>query len=227
MKEKVVLTQLSISQAEQIILFQVKIPRDAIHITGINVTVTVGMPVAAVISSGGGGSIGSAGGGSIGGGSIGSAGGGSLGGGGISDVISDIPTNPESPSSNVPLTESFQAALSNNADLPISSPQWIGFTPSVFLGDVRVQSYGKANIFMAEDVYLQDSNIGQGYFSSIAQLAPNDWSHGEKHKKSEVLEDGNVTVLKGIYRDRQSATGTPLSYTVGVYIWYETNPKKV
>jgi hypothetical protein len=223
MKEKVVITKLSISQVEQIILFQVKMPRDAIRITGINVTVTVGIPVAAVISSGGGGSI--EGGGSIGNGSVGSIGGGSIG-GGISNVISDIPTNPVAPN-NVLLPESFQAALGSNADLPISSPQWIGFRPNTFLGDVRLQSYGKANIFMAEDVYLQDSNIGQGYFSSIAQLAPNDWSHGVKRKKSEVLENGNVAVLKGIYRDRQPATGTLLTYTVGVYIWYEINPKTV
>ncbi|HTA27893.1 MAG TPA: hypothetical protein VK809_08895 [Bacteroidia bacterium] len=182
--EKVIITDLYIQNAGAIRSFQVKIPHNAICITGVNVTVTLGLP-----------------------------------------PIPLIP-NPKMVKS-VPLPPNFLAANVSDDTLPAGSPIWIGFTPSIFLGNMRMQSYGKANIFIAEDVYLQDFNIGQGDFSSISDVLPNDWSNKVKFERAETREDAAVTVLKGIYRDMQTPKSTPsYAYSVGVYIWYEINPNK-
>jgi hypothetical protein len=139
-----------------------------------------------------------------------------------------IPLNPQLKlTRTAPMPPNFLAINSSDDTLPAGSPSWIGFIPSIFLGNLRVQSYGKANIFIAEDVYLQDFNIGQGDFSSISQVLPNDWSNKVKFERVEEREDAEVTVLKGIYRDMQPPMAKPIyAYSVGVYIWYEINPNK-
>ena len=109
---------------------------------------------------------------------------------------------------------------------PATSPQWIGFNASKFFGDLRMQSYGKSNVFYSEDLYLQDSNIGQGYFSTIPGFSPQDWSHRVVFHKTEVHEDCDGSVLKGIYRDRQITGGGIQNYAVLVYVWYELKTKK-
>ena len=127
----------------------------------------------------------------------------------------------------IPMPPEFLAINATDETLPAGSPAWIGFIPSIFLGNLRMQSYGKANIFISEDVYLQDFNIGQGDFSSSSQFPPNDWSNKVKFERIEEVEDAEVTVLKGIYRDMQAPVARPIyAYSVGVYIWYEINPKE-
>jgi len=82
---------------------------------------------------------------------------------------------------------------------------------------------------MAEDVYLQDFNIGQGDYAGLGLFPSNDWSNKVKFERAEASEDGDVNVLKGIYRDMQqsASSGKSTPYSVGVYIWYEINPKKI
>jgi hypothetical protein len=201
MKEKVAITKLSITQTGQIILFEVKIPRDAIRIKGVCTTVTMITPVVVPPV--------------------------------IPPVTPPIPPVPPAIPPVPPVTPPVIPPVSplipviSNPNLPVTSPQWIGFLVSTFLGDLRLQSYGKANIFIAENVYLQDANIGQGDFTIISQFIPTDWSHQVKHKRTEAWEDSSVNVLKGIYRDRQNGViaGDGLAYTVGVYLWYEINPE--
>jgi len=176
---RAIITKLYVTQPQQVIVFQIKIPRDAVCITGIRVTMTAGVPA------------------------------------------SEIPTG-VSVSGSGGFANSFSAPPPVNPHLPATSPQWVGFISNIFLGDLRLQSYGRTNILIAEDIYFQDSNIGQGDFTSTAHFSPKDWSYGLMNVKSEILEEGSVAVLKGIYRNR-----VPISYTVGIYIWYEKNKESV
>jgi hypothetical protein len=163
-KEKVVIQKVPIAVVGQVEYFQVKIPRDAKRIIGIETTSSAVEPIMGI-------------------GGIHGAGGG----GGI----------------------------------PHINLLGLIFTPSPFLGELRLLSCGKTNLFYAADIYQQDANIGQGDYSASPYFTPSDWSHGIKHEEDEVNEDGEATLLKGIFKDKQDPSGLTYTYTVGIYVWYE------
>ena len=180
MKEKVILTKLPITQAGQIAHLQVKIPRDALRI--------IGMEASAMymnMQAGGAQPIG---------------------------FVGPI---------QHPLISGFPLGRRNifqiNADL--------------FLGDVRLQSCEDTNVFYAEDIYFTDENLAFGDFSATHPgFIPAPQTHGYKREECTVNTNGDTTILKGIYRDRQAGTGgispnTPpqtfFQYVASIYVWYE------
>jgi hypothetical protein len=172
-KEKVIIQKVPIATVGQVQYFQVKIPRDAKRIIGIETTSSNVLPIMGI-------------------GGIGGIGGG---GGGF----------------GIPHINLFGLI----------------FTPSPYLGELRLLSCGKTNLFYAADIYQQDANIAEGDYSATTYFTPNDWSHGIKHEEDEVNEDGDATLLKGIFKDKQDPSGLTYTYTVGVYVWYEKISKEV
>lgn len=175
MKEKVILTAFAITQPGQIKHFQVKIPRDAKRIIGIEASASRTEPVQTTGGISGGG---------------GPAGGGGTGGTGF------------------------------------ANPFGLLLNQDTLLGEFRLQSCGSANIFYAGTLFLGDNNEGQGYFSSIPQFTPKEFTHSPKRTEDKVNEDGSATLLKGIYRDGQSAAAGGYTYTVKIYVWVELNCKE-
>jgi hypothetical protein len=155
MHEKVIITPLSISQLGQIRFFDIKIPRDAKRIIGIETSIS---KIFSLSPGGGGG------------------GGGSL----------------------------FGLKLNR----------------SIYMGEFRLISCGKANIFYAQDLTLGDVNIGQGDFTT-AEFTSAEFTHQDKKEEEAVNEDGAARLIKGVYRDRQNPMLSDYTYTVKIYLWYE------
>lgn len=186
LKEKGIITKLPITQAGQIVHFQVKIPRDALRVIGMEVSarysnMQVGQPIGIV---------------------------------GIGF--------------NIPSQHSY-ARLARR-----SVGETFQFTQDLFLGDLRLQSCEDTNVFFAENVYFADENLGYGDFSAInPRFQPVSETHGYKRYECVVNTDGETTILKGIYRDRQSSQqnspqigGIFFQYEVRVYVWYEKKCKE-
>jgi hypothetical protein len=190
LREKVIITKLPISQPGQIQHFQVKIPRDAKRIIGIEVSAQyMNMQTA----------------------------------GGPQPIIG-IGFNAPSHYSYMSLE---RKAMGRNI---------FTITPDLFLGDVRLQSCEDTNVFFAEDVYYTDENLGFGDFSiRTPRFRPSTETHGYKRHECVVNTNGETTILKGIYRDRQkgaqanvnSLTGQIFfQYTANIYVWYELKTKE-
>ena len=171
-KERVILTTLPITKTGQIVHFQVKIPRDAIRIIGVE----------------------------------------------LSGCYSNPPMERQAAFAKLALAT--DARMSRSFSI-------MQFTSSPFVGDVRLQSREVTNVFYAENVYLADYNLGYGDFSANALFPATSETHGYKRFECVVNTDGETTILKGIYRDRQNANSNPqYTYTVNVYVWYEKISKE-
>jgi hypothetical protein len=166
-KERVIITKLSITKVGQIVHFQVKIPRDAIRIIGVE----------------------------------------------LSGCYSNPPMERQAAFAKLALAT--EARMSRSFSI-------LQFTSSPFVGDVRLQSCEDTNVFYSDDVYLADYNLGYGDFSATALFPATSETHGYKRYEYVVNTNGETTILKGIYRDRQTANSNPqYTYTVNVYVWYE------
>jgi|SRR6185437_2810848 len=166
-KEKVILTKLPITKVGQVVNFQVKIPRDASRIIGIE----------------------------------------------LSGCYSNPPVEQQPAAAKFALATEARISKSFNI---------LQFTPSPFVGDVRLQSCEDTNVFYSGDVYLADNNLGFGDFSATGLFPAKTETHGYKRYECVVNTNGETTILKGVYRDRQTANSKPqYAYTVNVYVWYE------
>jgi hypothetical protein len=190
LKEKVIITKLPITQPGQIQHFQVKIPRDAKRIIGMEVSAQyMNMQVA-----------------------------------GSPQPIIGVGFNSPSNYSYMSM-----ARIAKGRSI-------FRITPDLFLGDVRLQSCEDTNVFFAEDVYYTDENLGFGDFSvGSPRFFPAPQTHGYKRHECIVNTNGETTILKGIYRDRQAgAKGTAntltgqvfFQYTANIYVWYELKTKE-
>ncbi len=187
LREKVIITKLPITQAGQIQHFQVKIPRDASRIIGMEVSAQyINMQVAKAQAG---------------------------------------------KAVNFKRASQYTfRSLERAAKGDIFS-----ITLDLFLGDVRLQSCEDTNIFYAEDVYFADENLAFGDFSAThPRFFPASPTHGYKHYECVVNTRGKTTILKGIYRDRQSQQSGAntlrgpvfFQYVASIYVWYETKIKE-
>ncbi len=189
-REKVIIKKLPVTQAGQLINFQVKIPRDAQHIIGMEVgaqymNMQMAQPAAAKAAG------------------------------------------PQPAINYARASQYTYLSLEKR-----TSGRAVRITPDLFLGDVRLQSCEDTNIFYAEDIYFADENIAFGDFTARnRRFFPTSPTHGYKHEECIVNTCGKTTVLKGIYRDRQTAQvqdlrqGVFFQYTAIIYVWYAIKTK--
>jgi hypothetical protein len=91
------------------------------------------------------------------------------------------------------------------------------------LGEIRLQSFEKANIFYTAELQL-DKNLDFADFSS-RHWAPSLHTHHTRHYTDVVNVLGESTVLQGIYKDKlfNFQEGLVYKYRVNVYVWVSTN----
>jgi len=96
---------------------------------------------------------------------------------------------------------------------------------NLFVGDLKLQSLDKANIFYQCDI-VQNNNIDNADFTS-RRLVPQVYTHEIQHSPEGVNLTGATTILQGFYRDHLSdeLTGR-YSYALSVYIWLELKEKE-
>jgi hypothetical protein len=193
LREKVIITKLPITQAGQIQHFQVKVPRDAHRIIGVEVSAQyMGLQVLTTESN-----------------TI-----------YTTNSLSNIP--PPLPSLPSPPTASSYTFSS------LSLGNIFQIIPDLFLGDVRLQSCDNTNVFFAEHIYYTDENFLFGDYSAInPNFIPVPETHGKKREICVVNTDGETTIIKGIYRDRQGSNNNSVGqayfqYVASIYVWYET-----
>jgi len=86
------------------------------------------------------------------------------------------------------------------------------------LGEVKLQSYEKANIFFSGDLIL-NRNLDTGDYTN-AGFAPKEYTHQYHLQEVEVSVRAETTLVQGIYRDKTSEfISGAFSYQVNVYVW--------
>jgi hypothetical protein len=97
------------------------------------------------------------------------------------------------------------------------------FQGSSVIGEVRIQSCGRSNLFFTGEVCFNDLNIGFADFTQTGEWISSQWTKGLKREEDAVMVDECCTVLQGNYKDIIGTTSNvDLIYTVKVYVWYST-----
>ena len=96
---------------------------------------------------------------------------------------------------------------------------------NLFVGDLKLQSMDKANIFYQCDI-VQNNNMDNADYTSRF-LVPHVYTHEIQHAPESVNLSGSTTILQGFFRDHLSdqLTGS-YSYVLSVYIWLELKEKE-
>jgi len=96
------------------------------------------------------------------------------------------------------------------------------FKRNALIGEVRLQSCEKANIFFAGELKL-DNNMGFGVFAQSTQWKPKPFTQQMQWLEETVVVDGKSTIIQGVYKDCYGTlTGLLTKCTVNVYVWTET-----
>jgi hypothetical protein len=191
MKEQCVIKQVRISRQGELRVFQIKIPRTAQRIIGIETGIVamkfsdmefagqgyVGQPIQAQRSL-------------------------------VSDLQKVIAPVPR------PIPD-FRSAFFSS----------FFFRTELLIGELKLQSLERANIFYAADVYEISRNIQYGDYSADGFI-PQAWTHGKKRFEDVVAVNAETTIIEGIFKDRfGERIKRDWPYTVNVYVWYEINDK--
>ncbi len=97
------------------------------------------------------------------------------------------------------------------------------FQGSVVIGEIRIQSCGKSNLFFTTEVCFNDLNIGFADFTQTGEWTSTQWIKGKKREEEVVSIDECCDVFQGNYKDIIGITsGVDLVYTVKLYMWYST-----
>jgi hypothetical protein len=97
------------------------------------------------------------------------------------------------------------------------------FQHSEVIGEIRMQSCGKSNLFYSGEVCFNDLNLGFADFTQTPESISSQWTKGFKREEDVVLVDECCALVQGNYRDIiGTLTNTDLVYTVKVYMWYST-----
>lgn len=111
-------------------------------------------------------------------------------------------------------------------DVPVFGGLPLGlflFQRSAVIGEIRIQSLEKPNLFYTDDVYFNDLNNGFGDFTQRGEWLSSMWTKGLKKEESPIRIDGCSAILQGNYTDIIGRlSGTDLIYTVNLYLWYAT-----
>lgn len=89
---------------------------------------------------------------------------------------------------------------------------------NILLGELKLQSYEKANVFYAGELAV-NQNLDFADFTSQSFI-PKIYSHQYQLNEDPVMVSGSTTILQGVYRDKLSEyQATRYRYIVKVYIW--------
>jgi hypothetical protein len=198
MKEQVLVKRISITKNGEIQYFQIRVPRDAERIIGIEVGLSRTQK-------------------------------------GFSEYIGRGDQQREPINQNpAPVKEDIvkkslisPVPIPKPVPIPVPLPRSNGFplrfTRGCLIGELKLQSQEKANVFFFSDVFERDQNLGYAYYAASRVFNPNVYTHEFKRYEERVIVNGITTLLEGFFIDRIGARfKTNLSYQVNVYIWYET-----
>jgi hypothetical protein len=199
MKEQVLVKRISITKSGEIQYFQIRVPRDAERIIGIEVGLSRTQK-------------------------------------GFSEYIGrgdqqrgPITQDPAPVKGEAIQTKSLisPAPIPKPVPIPVPLPRSNGFplrfTRGSLIGELKLQSQEKANVFFSSDVFERDQNVGYAYYAASRVFNPNVYTHEFKRYEERVIVNGITTLLEGCFIDRIGARfKTNLSYQVNVYVWYET-----
>jgi hypothetical protein len=111
---------------------------------------------------------------------------------------------------------------------PPATPAWpplfpVGGTPFLFkrnqlVGELKLQSYEKANIFYTTELLI-DQNIGINNFTS-SFFPAKVYSHQTVMNEEVVNVGGDTTLVQGVFRNKFDIVGA-FQYKVFVYVWVE------
>lgn len=112
----------------------------------------------------------------------------------------------------------------NGAPVPPVPPEgWVlpmTFSRNLCIGELKLQSYEKANIFYTGELTM-NNNMDQADFTS-RWFTPKVYTHQTESHESDVSVSGATTIIQGVYRDRYSESyGDAFKYTVYLYVWIE------
>jgi hypothetical protein len=97
------------------------------------------------------------------------------------------------------------------------------FQGSSVIGEIRIQSCGRSNLFFTGEVCFNDLNMGFADFTQTGEWISSQWTKGLKKEEDVVMVDECCAVLQGNYKDIiGTLANTDLTYTVNVYMWYST-----
>lgn len=97
---------------------------------------------------------------------------------------------------------------------------------NVCAGELRLQSFSKANLFYAGEISL-DRNIDNGDFTSQF-FPPKVYTHLSKAEEVKIKLTSRNRMIRGIYRDKLSASITgAYKYQVKLYLWTSIKETKV
>lgn len=121
--------------------------------------------------------------------------------------------------------ESSVTGLTIN-DVPVFGGLPLGlflFQKSAVIGQIRIQSFEKPNLFFSSEVCFNDLNNGFGDFTQTGEWISSSWTKGLKREEDPILIDGCCAIIHGNYTDTIGRlTNTDLIYTVKLYMWYST-----
>ena len=188
MKERVIIKRVRITKKGELQYFQIRLPRDAEHIIGIETGL-------------------------------------SRTGKGFSEFVRDGGYRA------APAQAVAAAVPAIKVPVPVPAPVNRGFPirfrRDALIGELKLQSLEKANVFFSEDVFESDQNIGFADYSATRFLSPSAWTHELHRFEEKVVVDGVTTLIGGYFRDRIGERfKTNLSYQVNVYAWYEIKEGK-
>jgi hypothetical protein len=190
MKEQVLIKTISVTKKGEIQFFQIRIPRDAERIIGIETGLSRTMKGFAEYVR--------------------------------SRVYEAVPAQAVAAAAPV-----VAIKVPVPAPAPSSTAFPIRFQRDSLIGELKLQSLEKANVFFSDDVYESDRNIGFADFSATRFFQPSPFTHEFKRFEETVVVKGITTLIGGYYKDRIGEQfKTNLSYQVNVYVWYEVNEER-
>ncbi len=89
---------------------------------------------------------------------------------------------------------------------------------NTLLGELKLQSFERANIFYSQELKLYQNFIHTDFTSR--KFSPTPYTHQTHSFEDPIKVDGNITIVQGIYKD-QLLLPMPYSYTVMIYVWIE------
>lgn len=103
------------------------------------------------------------------------------------------------------------------------APGWtlpLSVARNIVLGEVKFQSYEKANVFYTKEI-CANKNTDYGDFTSQF-FKPTNHTHQYQQIEDPIKVSGSTTILQGVYRDSLADTvPTSYKYLVKVYVWIE------
>lgn len=91
---------------------------------------------------------------------------------------------------------------------------------NILIGDVKLQSYEKANIFYAGELMLNRNSDFADFTSQF--FNPQLYTHQTHAHEDEVKVSGDTTLIQGAYRDKlNNALSGTYSYKVNLCLWME------